>query len=161
MTDTLVLRVEKRIENVKRNINKVIYNTMAELVIRVDERSPVGDIALWSPESRRRAPPDYRGGQFRGNWQLGVDSIPQGILWGNIDPSGVQTVGKNIAAIPERAGYGKKYYLVNNLPYARRLEDGHSSQCPPGGMLRLARLEYKSIVAQVIADVKASGGRVL
>ena len=48
---------------------------------------------------------------------------------------------------------------MNNLPYARALEDGHSSQAPAGIVGRL-QLEFKSIVEQVVADIKAGGGRV-
>jgi hypothetical protein len=154
----VMLSLEKHIQGITRSLNAVTYNTMAAIVQRVDEVSPVGDVSLWKRPSS--APKGYRGGQFRGNWQLGVDEKPVGDLPGNIDPEGVDTVGKNIAAIPLQASR-HKFYLVNNLPYAMILEEGqHSTQVLPGAMLFRVKREFNGIVRKVIADIKANGGRV-
>jgi hypothetical protein len=155
---TVLLALDKRIKGITRNLNAVTYNTMAAIIQRVDEVSPVGDVNLW--ERPASAPVGYKGGQFRGNWQLGVDFKPVGSLPGNIDASGISTVGNNIGKIPLQASR-HKFYLVNNLPYAMRLEEGfHSTQAPPHAMLYRVKREFNSIVRKVIEDIKSNGGRV-
>ncbi len=154
--NTIGIRIAGRMEGITRKINQVTYNSLVMLIQRVDELSPVGDTSYW----KHKPPPGYVGGQFRGNWQLGVDVVPVGYLPGKIDPSGVSTVGENIAKIPERAAYGKKYYLVNNLPYAVPLENGHSRVQAPAGVVGIAALEYPQMIQAVAADIKANGGRV-
>lgn len=142
---------------ITRKINEVTYNVMAEIVIRADRYSPVGMPETW----KYKAPKDYRPGQFRGNWQLGVNQRPIGALHKNIDPAGVETVAKNLAAIPERAAYGKQYFLVNNLIYAQGIENGDvTTQVPPAGIVGRIHMEFPDIVAGVISDIKSNGGRV-
>ena len=156
-TTQVMFSLEKQIEGITRKMNAVTYNTMAQVIQRIDEVSPVGDINLW--KEPHKAPRGYRGGQFRGNWQLGVDTKPVGALFGKIDPSGVSTVAENLAKIPNFASR-HKYYLVNNLPYAIYLEQGHSTQAPPHQMMYRIKREFNSIVRKVVADIKANGGRV-
>lgn len=155
--DAVMFSFTKQVEGVTRKMNEVTYNSMAAVIQRVDEVSPVGDVNLW--KEPKKAPPEYVGGQFRGNWQLGVDEKPAGALLGSIDPSGVETVANNISKIPNAASR-HKYYLVNNLPYAMALEQGHSTQAPPHAMMYRVKREFKGIVRQVIADIKSKGGRV-
>lgn len=153
----VMFSLTKQIDTVTRKLNEVTYNSMAAVIQRVDEVSPVGDITLWKEPNK--APKGYRGGQFRGNWQLGVNAAPVGALFGKIDPEGTQTVGENIGKIPMAASR-YKYYLVNNLPYAMALEQGHSTQAPPRAMMYRVKREFNGIVRKVVADIKAGGGRV-
>jgi hypothetical protein len=153
----VLLALDTRIKGITRSLNAVTYNTMAAIVQRIDEVSPVGDASLWQKPSS--APIGYKGGQFRGNWQLGVDQKPTGALFGAIDPTGEATVGRNIGLIPVMASR-HKFYLVNNLPYAMALEEGHSTQSPPHAMVYRVKREFNGIVRKVIADIKANGGRV-
>lgn len=152
--------LEKLRENgveLTRKINEATYGVMAEVIQRADDYSPVGMPETW----KRKAPADYQPGQFRGNWQLGVNSSPVGALHGNIDPTGVATVASNLALIPQRAAYGNQYFLVNNLPYAMGIEDGDvTTQVPPAGIVGRLHVEFQDIVSGVIADIKANGGRV-
>jgi hypothetical protein len=150
-----LMHISSRVDGITRSINAVVYGVLAEIIMRVDARSPVGDAAYW----KRPPPKGYQGGQFRGNWQLTIDGPAITPLYGNIDPSGVDTVGKNIAAIPDRPAYGKQYYLVNALPYAKAIENGWSKQAPRG-VISLTKLEFKQIVQEVSADIKSKGGRV-
>lgn len=147
--------LDKQIDGVTRKMNHVTYNAIGVVVTRLDELSPVGDEALWATP----APKGYRGGQFRGNWQLGVDVIPTGWLKGNIDPSGEATVAKNITAIPQAASR-HKYYIVNNAPYALRIEQGWSTQSKPNHLTLRVKREFNGIVRSIVADIKAKGGRV-
>lgn len=142
---------------ITRKINEVTFNVMAEIIERADEYSPVGMPETWT----YKAPKDYRPGQFRGNWQLGVNKRPEGAFIGKIDAAGVTTVAENLALIPERAAYGNLYYLVNNLPYAKAIEDGDATrQVPPSGIVGRIHMEFPDIVAKVIGDIKSNGGRV-
>jgi hypothetical protein len=142
---------------ITRKINEATYNVMAEVIQRADEYSPVGMPETW----KRKAPPDYEPGQFRGNWQLGVNERPQGYLPGHVDPDGHQTVAENLAKIPERAGYGNLYYLVNNVPYAQAVEQGDATtQVPPSGIIGRIHMEFPDIVEKVISDITNNGGRV-
>lgn len=156
-TQEVMFSLNKQIQGVTRKMNEVTYNSIVAIIERVDEVSPVGDITLW--KEPHKAPKGYKGGQFRGNWQLGVDQKPIGALFGKIDPDGTQTVGENIGRIPHHASR-HTYYLMNNLPYAIYLEQGHSTQAPPHQMLYRVKREFNGIVRKVIADIKANGGRV-
>lgn len=168
------------------NMHQVVRDTVGGIVIKVDARSPVGDRELWAinqvramniqmyqefaadsgkPASYRTAaskfeglkPKGYVGGRFRANWQLGMDSQPDGELFVKSPPtvsfqSGAETVANNLAVISPLAG-GHMYYLVNNLPYAQALENGHSTQCPPGGMVGLTVQEFQQIVDAAVAGL--------
>lgn len=150
----------KRIEGITRSMNRVTFETLVMMLTRLDEVSPVGDVTLWSAKDRAKALREgYVGGQFRGNWQLGVNQKPVGWLKGKIDPSGEATVTENISKIPAAASRGYKYYIVNNVPYARALEDGHSTQMPAHTLTRV-RGEFKQMVAKVAERIKSEGGRV-
>lgn len=103
-------------------------------------------------------PKGYVGGRFRANWQLGVGEMPKGELFQKSPPatdfpSGDQTIARNLRKIPAAAG-GRIYYLVNNLPYGQPLEDGHSTQCPPGGMVKLTMMEFSQFVNAAVAGAR-------
>ena len=126
-----------------------VGGVMVSLANKVDERSPVGDAKFW----KHPPPKGYIGGHFRGNWQLGVGSLPGGTL-ARIDPTGDAVRAEIHAAIPEQAA-GKVYYLANNLPYAQRLEDGWSRQAPTG-IVALTVAEFQTVVAAAVDDAKAA-----
>ena len=88
--------------------------------------SPVGNPTLWQ---RPIAPAGYAGGHFRRNWQVGVGTQPAIELPGE-DSSGSATLGTARSAIGKYRG--GVMYLVNNVPYANRLDNGHSLQAPGG-----------------------------
>lgn len=89
-------------------------------------------------------------GRFRANWQVAIGSVPDGTLE-LTDASGTATISKATAAT---AGVqaGDVIYLVNNLPYAQRLEDGYSGQAP-AGMVGLTVQEFQRIVKQIGAEL--------
>jgi hypothetical protein len=157
----LEFKLTERIEGITRSMNRVTYEAVASMVTRMDEVSPVGDPSIWKDQAHamRRVRAGYIGGQFRGNWQLGVNDRPTGFLKGKIDPSGAETVATNIAKIPNMASRGYKFYLVNNTPYGRALEEGHSTQMPFHMILRVKR-EFNGIVRKIAEQIKSEGGRV-
>lgn len=115
---SFALDIRKFAEKAKERADIVVKSTVTAVIVKTDERSPVGDPDGW----QHPAPNGYVGGRFRGNWQLGVGTMPEGMLE-RIDPSGKTTIQANIAAIPDEAA-GKVYYLANNTPYAQRIENG-------------------------------------
>lgn len=133
---------EKTGEKADALVGKVVIEVAAEL----DRRSPVGDATYW----QNPPPKGYVGGRFRGSWNLGVDTLPANIE--TIDPSGSATMGRVIAAIPEKAA-GKLYYYINATPYGRRIEDGWSRQAPQG-LVELTAIRWQGIVDEAVGAVQ-------
>lgn len=150
----MLAKLSGHIDGITRSMNEVAYSAVAVTLTRLDEESPVGDGSLW----KRKPPANYQGGQFRGNWQLGVDAKPDGWFPGKIDPSGAETLAANIAAIPNHASR-HNYFISNNVPYAWRIEEGWSKQTPKAMVARVRR-EFPAIVRKIVEDIKARGGRV-
>ncbi|HDL8413659.1 TPA: hypothetical protein PXR16_000476 [Yersinia enterocolitica] len=82
-----------------------------------------------------KVPAGYTGGRFRGNWQVGLDVQPDGET-GRIDKSGNMTMAVGNYMLEQFKVGTKAIYFTNNVPYAYRLEFGHSSQAP-NGMIRI------------------------
>lgn len=124
-------------------VGSIVVRVSAE----IDRRSPVGDGSYW----KSPPPKGYTGGRFRGNWQLGVGVVPGGET-GTIDKTGAETQGRIIATVPEQAS-GLVYFLVNNVPYARRIEDGWSRQAPQG-LVGLTAVQFQGIVDDAVGSLK-------
>lgn len=75
-----------------------------------------------------RSPVDT--GRFRGN---NIVSVGAPVLAStlNLDPSGAATIQAGARALTGLEPF-TVVYIQNNLPYAERLEDGHSKQAPGG-----------------------------
>ena len=52
---------------------------------------------------------------------------------------------RNNWQITPKVRLGEKLYITNNLPYAKRIEDGYSQQAP-AGMVKVTIAEFDSIV---------------
>ncbi|MEI4473571.1 HK97 gp10 family phage protein [Frigidibacter sp. MR17.24] len=89
-------------------------------------------------------------GRFRGNWQVAIGSVPEGTLQVD-DKAGTATISK-ADAVTKRLVAGQTIYLVNNLPYAQRLEDGYSGQAP-AGMVKITVQRFDQIVKAVGAEI--------
>jgi hypothetical protein len=109
--------------------------------------SPVGNTELWKT---KYPPKGYVGGHFRRNWQFGNGSPPEGEVEG-IDPSGGATITELTASVSDFA-MGDTGYVVNNLPYANRLEYGWSTQAP-AGMVRITVDRFQQIVDEAAAEI--------
>ena len=154
---TFVHEMQKFADKTRRKRNELVEDVVGYVVGRIDKRSPVGNPKTWQANIARAGknlpplPAGYVGGRFRGNWQLGVGTVPAGVV-ARIDPDGFETVTAAIAEIPADAA-GLVYTYVNNLPYARRLEEGHSAQSPPNGMVGLTVIDAH---ARVESTARAS-----
>ena len=116
---------------------KRIVAGVAESVI---EMSPVGDASYWQSPP----PPGYIGGRFRGNWDYGFNQAPQA-QFESIDPSGQVSQSRVMKGLGGKTMVGNVHYIVNNLPYAKALEDGWSRQAPQG-MVGLTVLRFQQVV---------------
>ena len=140
------LQIAKFVEKAKENADLVVRAIAQELFGRIIAQSPVGNPDLWKhPEN---APPGYTGGRFKSNWLCSVGSIPAGTTLA-IDVTGVTT---RMEAEVLGAKAGDIIYLVNNLPYARKIEYGHSKQAP-AGLVRLEIANFNSTVDKAASEV--------
>lgn len=144
---TFALDLKKFAEKAQARADEAVGGIVVAVANKVDERSPVGDAKYW----KNPPPKGYVGGRFRGNWQLGVGTMPGGTLE-RVDPTGSKVRAEIHAAIPEAAA-GKVYFLANNLPYAQRIEHGWSRQAPTG-VVGLTVAEFDDFVAQAVGEAK-------
>lgn len=141
MSGPFTLQLQEFAAKAKERADEVVGGVVVRIAATLDERSPVGDARYW----KSPPPKGYVGGRFRGNWQLGVGTIPAGET-GRIDKGGGATQSAIVAKIPEDAS-GKVYYLCNNTPYSLRIEDGWSRQAP-NGVVGLTVTEFGTFVRE-------------
>ncbi|WP_318387710.1 hypothetical protein [Enterobacter sp.] len=103
-----------------------------------------------------KAPPGYTGGRFRGNWQVSFD-VRTTEETGRIDPQGymTQAAGNYVLSL-FKVGV-RDIFFCNNVPYAYRLEMGHSSQAP-GGMVRITAAEFQQFFSEAVSEVNNDTG---
>lgn len=138
---TFALDLQKFAEKTKDRADDVVGTIVVRVADEIDKRSPVGDTTYW----KSTPPKGYVGGHFRANWQLGVNARPSGEIPG-VDFSAA--VEQARAAIPEQAA-GHIFWLVNNVPYANRIEDGWAHKAPQG-IVGLTVTMFQSIVNEAV-----------
>lgn len=124
------LNIARFVEKAKENADLVVRKIALDVFGRVIAKSPVDT------------------GRFKSNWLCAVGSIPAGTTLA-VDVTGVVT---RMEAKALGAKAGDVIYLVNNLPYANRLEYGHSKQAP-SGMVRLTVAEFGAAVDKAASEV--------
>ena len=77
----------------------------------------------------------------------------------DIDPSGQVSLDRIAAGVPQQAA-GRKYVIINNVPYAMVLERGRVQGPPasgsyqaPNGMVGLAVVEFQQTVDEAVAEM--------
>ena len=130
--ESFSLQIEKWTEETQKRVTLAVRKIALDVFERIILKSPVDT------------------GRFRGNWQVQIGSIPTGTLEID-DKSGQVTVAKAQAEVLGVKA-GDTIYLINNLPYARRLEYGWSNQAPEG-MVRTTVAEYQPIVDKVVREI--------
>jgi hypothetical protein len=144
------LKLANWMKGTPETIEKIGKETLLEIGKRLINRSAVGNPATWHPP---RWPKGYIPGHFINNWQLGIDSVPTGVIAGS-DPTGAAST-ERLSQFGDKV-IGHKFYFVNNVPYARILEDGgHSPQVPPQGMVGLTSIEFPQIVEEAERNVNS------
>ncbi len=142
------LDISKFVKKAQGNTDKVVRKVIIDLGTGIIKKNPVGDPDLW----QSKPPAGYVGGRSRANWQYGNNLMPAGSI-DSTDPSG----GKTIAAITagvKTAPTAAIHWIANSLPYITRLEDGHSKQQAPFGMVKLTVKEFQSIVKGAVNGVR-------
>lgn len=91
----------------------------------------------------------YVGGRFRGNWQVTFNTAASGTL-ARIDGQGAATIAAATGVVMGFSSAVGAIWVVNNLPYAKRLEyEGWSSQAP-AGMVRITLKEFQTFVNKAV-----------
>lgn len=90
-------------------------------------------------------------GRARANWSASANSYTQKI-YEVTDKAGAQTANK-MASIALGTKAGNVTYLINNLPYAQRLEYGYSKQAP-SGMVRITIVEYQQHINNAVSSLR-------
>lgn len=125
-------------DQVDEEVGKRVRTIALALLNEVIERSPVGNPDNW----KSPPPPGYVGGRFRGSHIVSIGS-PVYMVTTNIDPSGSETQSKGMAALTGLEPY-TQVFIQTNLPYAERLEQGHSGQAP-NGLYELAFISVSEV----------------
>mgnify|MGYP000508773078 CR=1 FL=1 len=126
------------------NLTRIVEKTKARIdtVVQKITLDIFGNIIIMSP---------VKTGRFRANWTASMNGYGSGV-YETVDPGGFETSTK-MAAVVMNAGSGKIVYLVNNLPYAYRLEyEGHSKQAPHG-MVRVTVAEFQQRFNNVVSSL--------
>jgi hypothetical protein len=158
MAGNFTLDLSQFINRTRSNVDLVTKKVVINLMRQVVRKSPVGNPELWvalrdgeyADYESVHGVSDYTGGAFKGNWQYGTGSMPTGTL-DSIDPNGSDTISRMTGQIPTQAA-GKLHYIVNNLPYSIRLENGWSTQAP-SGIVGTTISEYPGIVRRAVSEV--------
>lgn len=142
-----VVDLERFVRRFSVNKGRVIKKVVMDLSTAMIERTPVGDPLTW----KHPAPAGYAGGRARGSWTYGFESAPTGV--DENDASGQRSMDRISAALASNDGVGL-HYIINSVPYMRRLEyDGWSTQAP-SGMVRITVAEFQRFVDEAIAEVR-------
>lgn len=142
------LQISAWVEKTKQDADKVVRYCLTAVDGRLVQRSPVGDAKYWT----HPAPKGYTGGRFRGNWQMSVGSPITGAL-DITDKDGQATLSAH-AGVVSAARAGQVFYLMNNLPYAKRIEQGWSGQAPVG-VVGVTVVEWNNIVDAAVNGVRS------
>lgn len=100
-----------------------------------------------------KAPSGYTGGRFRGNWQVTFDEVPAEET-GRIDKNGNLTQAIGDLMIGQFKVGVKAVYFSNNVPYAYRLEVGHSKQAP-NGMVAVTAQAFQKLFSEAVSETKS------
>lgn len=91
-------------------------------------------------------------GRLRGNWQFGETAMPTGNV-GAVDMQGSATIIR-IEGQSRGLKAGGSCWVVNNLPYAYRIEyEGYSRTKAPQGMVRITLANLPAALEQYIRDL--------
>lgn len=115
----------KETESAIKAQQEIVKTIAIELFSGIVTSSPVGNPDLW------KSPPEpgYTGGSFRSNWFLTKNS-PSSRYSESRNTSGNAIITSISATI--KSNDSESWTLSNNAPYAKRLENGWSTQAPIG-----------------------------
>lgn len=127
------------IDKTKTDMTLVIRKIALDLFSRIILKTPV------------------KTGRARMNWHVSIGQIRDELIGLNGEYSASGAYQKALAdATSEIMSYSDAdlaIFLLNNLPYIERLEDGSSSQAP-SGMVKITLEEYPYIVEDAVKEVQ-------
>lgn len=123
---SFVSDVNKWAENAGLDVDKTLRATVLELGKEIIQTTPVDE------------------GTARNNWFTGINRNPRGRR--NPSKNGSGSIS-NLESEYVKFGMGKRFRLVNRIPYILKLEYGSSKQAP-SGMLRLAVQKARRIIRE-------------
>lgn len=127
------LDLTRMVEKTKMRVDEVVQKATYDIFRTVILKSPVDT------------------GRFRGNWITSADGYGQ-ITVDDLDAIGSMTT-KKMSEIVFKTKAGGVVYMVNNLPYAQRLEYGYSQQAP-SGMVRTTITSYQEFINSAISGLR-------
>ncbi|MFS1564197.1 MAG: hypothetical protein ACL7AX_12385 [Candidatus Arsenophonus phytopathogenicus] len=160
MTNNFTVAINAFVSKAEEKMEAVTRVTFIKILARLVMMSPVGNPSLWQVNAKiaekgkgkERKPAGYTGGRFRGNWQVTFDEAPMKET-GRIDKSGEVTQAEGNLVIGQFKVGMKSVCFSNVVPYAYRLEMGHSKQAP-NGLVRITAQEFQQFFHQAIAERK-------
>lgn len=147
MADTFALDIARFVQRAKANGSTVVRKVGIEALRSVVLKTPVGNPDTWQSP----APAGYVGGRARANWNVSFGS-PDVTTSERTDKSGGTTIAAGTATIA-RAGGEQPIYLMNSLPYIRRLEYEGWSQQAKAGMVRITVAEIQTFVNNAVRSL--------
>lgn len=148
MANTFALDVAKFAEKAGGNVKTVVRKVAVDMLSSVVERTPVGNPTNW----KNPPPKGYVGGRLRANWNASLSS-PDLTTSPRVDAAGAPTVQRGVASLTNFDGE-QDIYVMNSLPYVRRIEyEGWSSQAP-AGMVRVTVSDFQTLVNNAVRGVQ-------
>lgn len=134
MAGPFELQIRAFAEKAKNNADLVVRKVLLDVWTELVMRSPVDT------------------GRFRASWLYGAGTMPRGVAaqTGSTESPVAAPSAPDFAG----AGMGGTFFVVNNLPYAYRLETGHSKQAP-SGLVGLTVLKFNDFMRDAVAEVRA------
>jgi hypothetical protein len=129
------LQIAAWVKKAKGNADAVVRKVELDISTRVIMATPVDT------------------GRARGNWNPSIGQPDTSTDAERKDPAGGATVAAVAGVVESGPASGRRFYLMNNLPYIIPLEYGWSKQAP-SGMVRLAVQDYRNLVSVAVDEVK-------
>lgn len=137
------LDLTRFVKKYKANINVVVQKVTLDAFNHVIMRTPVDT------------------GVARGAWQVSWNQISTGNveIFDNKSPVNQKGLGKSIAKDNAswevlKTSIGGTVYLLNNMPYIRRLEYDSWSDQAPAGMVRVTITEFQNFAVKAAKDIR-------
>ncbi len=105
-------------KNKPTNFTKTVEKDASDFTTRVGFKV-LRQLTITSPKDS---------GRFIGNWLVGLITKKHSIL-DRTDPTRTKALASG-KSVMKRHKFGQSIFISNNLPYASKLNDGHSGQAP-------------------------------
>jgi hypothetical protein len=122
---SFVADLEKYAKKTGKSVEKVFRGTVLQMSNAIILKTPIDE------------------GRARGNWQASIGKPKNRVI--NRKEAGA--IGE-VANVAQTVKIGQVFFLSNNLPYIKPLEEGSSTQAP-NGMLAVTVANFEKTVARL------------